>query len=172
VSVGRFLAEHIRHVGVRRLFAALFRLSTYADDADRQSAGSALAQLQLALAGGVEYLDGGWQTLVDGLVAAARAAGVVLRTACGVDTVARGGDAAPWSVRLRDGATLAASAVVIAAPPAVAGDLRRAGLAAGARRSAPRARSRARTSPSRAPVRARHRPAALLLGPLAVAASR
>ena len=46
---------------------ALFRLSTYGDDPEQMSAGAALDQLKLALAGNVWYLDGGWQTLVDGL---------------------------------------------------------------------------------------------------------
>jgi phytoene dehydrogenase-like protein len=123
LETGRFLAEHVRQPGVRDLLAALFRLSTYAADAERQSAGTALAQLQLALAGGVEYLDDGWQTLVDALAAACRSAGVVVRTGAGVETVALGGDAGAWSVRLRDGATLAARAVVIATSPAVASEL-------------------------------------------------
>src|SRR5437899_239644 len=39
-------------------------------------AGAALRQLQLALAKNVTYVDGGWQTLVDGLRHAAAAAGV------------------------------------------------------------------------------------------------
>jgi phytoene dehydrogenase-like protein len=121
VTVRRFLARHARHDDVRRLFAALFRLSTYANDPERQSAGSAVAQLQLALAGGVVYLDGGWQTLVDGLAAAARAAGAALRTGCGVEAVE---PAAPGlRVRLRDGATFAARAVVVAAPPAIVHEL-------------------------------------------------
>src|SRR5690348_17330882 len=61
-SVREFVADRVRHPDVRRLVAALFRLATYADAPDRQSAGSAVAQLQLALAGNVEYVDGGWQT--------------------------------------------------------------------------------------------------------------
>ena len=46
---------------------ALFRVSTYACDWTRLSAGVAIDQLKLALHGNVWYLDGGWQTLVDGL---------------------------------------------------------------------------------------------------------
>jgi phytoene dehydrogenase-like protein len=121
VTVRRFLADHVRHDDVRRLFAALFRLATYAHDPERQSAGSAVRQLQLALAGGVAYLDGGWQTLVDGLAACARAAGAVLRTAAGVGAVDRGD--AGWRVRLRDGSSVDGRAVVVAAAPAVAREL-------------------------------------------------
>src|SRR5262245_21796372 len=120
-TVARFLAERVRHDDVRRLVAALFRLATYANAPDRQSAGSAVAQLQLALAGGVEYLDGGWQTLVDGLAAAARAAGVVVTTASAVQALESPGDR--FAVRVRDRSTIAARAVVIAASPAVVREL-------------------------------------------------
>jgi phytoene dehydrogenase-like protein len=48
------------------------RLNTYSNDPDIQSVGSALKQLYLASSGGTMYLDGGWQTLVDGLLAAAK----------------------------------------------------------------------------------------------------
>jgi len=119
VTVRQFLAEHVRHEDVRRLVAALFRLSTYANDPARQSAGVAVFQLQRALAGGVAYLDGGWQTLVDGLAAAARSAGVTIRAGCGAEAVetdrAEGGP----SVRIRDGASIAARAVIVAASPTV-----------------------------------------------------
>jgi phytoene dehydrogenase-like protein len=50
-----------------RFMSALLRLSTYASDLDRLSAGAAVDQLRLGLKGNVWYLDGGWQTLVDGL---------------------------------------------------------------------------------------------------------
>ena len=44
-----------------RFLLAFFRVSTYADDADRLSAGVAIDQLRLALGGNVWYVDGGWQ---------------------------------------------------------------------------------------------------------------
>ena len=52
-------------VNLSLLLAALFRLSTYCDDPEQMSAGAAIDQLKLALAGNVWYLDGGWQTLVE-----------------------------------------------------------------------------------------------------------
>jgi phytoene dehydrogenase-like protein len=73
-----WLARDVRHAEIRDLVAALFRLATYTNDSDRQSAGAALRQLQLALAKNVTYVDGGWQTLVDGLRNAATASGVRL----------------------------------------------------------------------------------------------
>ena len=67
--------------------ACLFRLSTYCDDPERMSAGVALHQLKLALAGNVWYLDGGWQTLVDGLRDQAAARGAEIRTGAGSKAV-------------------------------------------------------------------------------------
>jgi glycine/D-amino acid oxidase-like deaminating enzyme len=56
------------------VISALTRVATYAGDLQVISADAAVAQLQLALEG-VVYLDGGWQTLVDGLEAVATSAG-------------------------------------------------------------------------------------------------
>jgi hypothetical protein len=53
----------------------LGRLVTYAPRPEDLPAGTVLGQFAL---GGVAYLHGGWQTLVDGLVAVCRAAGVTL----------------------------------------------------------------------------------------------
>ncbi len=57
------------------VISALTRVATYASDLDLVSADAAVAQLQLALDGNVVYLDRGWQSLVDGLVAAATSGG-------------------------------------------------------------------------------------------------
>ncbi len=75
------------------LLGALFRLSTYCDDPERMSAGAALQQLKLALAGNVWYLDGGWQTLVDGLRDRAAASGAEFRTRARADAVNSDGEA-------------------------------------------------------------------------------
>ena len=60
---------------VIEVLQAFIRLSTYASDLDGLSADAAVAQLRLST-GGVTYLDGGWQSLVDGLVKVAHEAGV------------------------------------------------------------------------------------------------
>jgi phytoene dehydrogenase-like protein len=120
-TVRRFLDDRIRHPDVRRLVAALFRLATYANDPERQSAGSAVEQLQLALAGNVDYVDGGWQTLVDGLRPVATAAGVDIRTGSGVEAVDTA--TSPVTVRLRDGTVLRARTVILAAGPETAAAL-------------------------------------------------
>ena len=60
---------------LRQVLEAMFRLATYSDRADLQSAGAALAQLRLAIRG-VVYVDEGWQKIVDSLHSAAVASGV------------------------------------------------------------------------------------------------
>jgi len=133
VSIPRLKTEALRHVplrdwlrrearrpGVRRMLEALVRVATYTNDPDRLSAGAAVGQLQLALKG-VYYLDGGWQTLVDGLRRAAEASGV--RTVTDAKVVAVEGGGAGPAVRLDDGSGHGASAVLIAASPRVAAEL-------------------------------------------------
>jgi phytoene dehydrogenase-like protein len=65
---------------VKDLVKMLSRITTYANDIETQSAGATITPLQIAFAGGVIYLDGGWQTLVNGLTAAAQDAGVKILT--------------------------------------------------------------------------------------------
>jgi phytoene dehydrogenase-like protein len=57
---------------------ALIRLSTYTNNPEVLSAGAALAQLQLGLRG-VDYVDGGWISLVEGLEAIAKNNGAEFR---------------------------------------------------------------------------------------------
>jgi phytoene dehydrogenase-like protein len=66
-TVGEWLADASPPVAA--LVRTLLRVATYAHPVDALPLRRAAAQLQLALAG-VSYLDGGWQTLVDGLRAA------------------------------------------------------------------------------------------------------
>lgn len=114
-SLARWLETSVRQPDTRGVLRALVRLATYANDPERLSAGVAIRQLQLALAQGVLYLHGGWQTLVDGLRAAAEAAGVEIVTGARVTGVEH--DGGMRRVRLGDGTVRAASAVVIAGAP-------------------------------------------------------
>jgi len=115
LSVREWAEREIRHSDARRLFYSLVRVSSYANDPERQSAGAAIAQLQLALSSSVLYLDGGWQTLVGGVREAAERAGVRIIVGERVKAVERGGMAC--GVRLADDSFHAAQAVVIAAGP-------------------------------------------------------
>jgi phytoene dehydrogenase-like protein len=82
------------------------------------SAGAALAQLKLAVAKNVTYLDGGWQTMVDHLRAAAEAAGV--RIVAGARVTAVEHDDVVRGVRLADGTRHAAHRVILTLTPAEA----------------------------------------------------
>ncbi len=65
----------------RQLISLLVRTATYVDpDAMPISADAAVSQLQMAVAPGVRYIDGGWQTLVDGLLAVCESRGVRVET--------------------------------------------------------------------------------------------
>lgn len=71
ISTEDWLKKRIHHRDVFDLLVTLCRVVTYANDPEIQSAGSTLSQLQMAISGGVIYLDGGWQTLVNGLISEA-----------------------------------------------------------------------------------------------------
>lgn len=87
---------------VRQFAAMLVRVMTYSADLTQLSARAALDQFRLATRQGVLYLDGGWQTLVAGLVERAQSLGVEFR--CG-ETVAHLG-------------TIGADGIVLAVSPA------------------------------------------------------
>jgi len=118
MTVREWLDKEFHRPEVRRLVQALFRLGTYANDPERQSAGSALAQFQMALRESVVYLNGGWQTLVNGLRGKAEAAGVRILSASRVINIERNAqDGRVTGVKLADGTTHLASAVIVAASP-------------------------------------------------------
>lgn len=88
-TVSEWLDAYVRDNTLRRVMEAFFRLSTYADHPDEQSASAALSQMKIAQAG-VVYVDEGWQKLVDALHSHAVAAGVNFVTSArvvGVDHV-------------------------------------------------------------------------------------
>ena len=83
---------------------------------EEMSAGVGVDQLKLALAGNVWYLDGGWQTLVDGLRDPRRQTGpsfapVPASTPCM-------NDAGGVTVRLANGESCCCRAVILAVEPA------------------------------------------------------
>jgi phytoene dehydrogenase-like protein len=114
VSLDAWLERTLTRPEVRALFHALARVSTYVNDPARVSAGLVVRQLQLVLRSGVRYVDGGWQTLVDGLARAAQAAGVEVRAKAAARALEP--SAAGVTVRL-DGGVLEADAVVLAVAP-------------------------------------------------------
>lgn len=75
MTVREWIDANASEPRVRQLLEAMFRLATYSDRPDLQSASAALAHMRLA-ARGVVYVDEGWQKIVDSLHSAAVAAGV------------------------------------------------------------------------------------------------
>jgi phytoene dehydrogenase-like protein len=115
VTVQEWLNRTVRNLKVRQVLQAFFRVTSYANAPDEYSAGTAIAQAQAALSKNVLYLDGGWQTLVDGLRRVGERAGVVMEaeqriTSVEYDTVVQG-------VRLANSSFIPASAVVITGSP-------------------------------------------------------
>jgi phytoene dehydrogenase-like protein len=121
VSLREWLDRSLRHEPVRAVVEAFCRLATYSNAPAELSAGAALAQLRLAVAKNVTYLDRGWQTMVERLRAAAEAAGV--RIVGGARVAAVEHDRAATGVRLADGTRLAASRVILTLTPAEAAAL-------------------------------------------------
>jgi phytoene dehydrogenase-like protein len=113
-----WLDAAVPHAGVRAVVETLVRLATYCADTDRLSAGAALAQLAHAVRSGVLYLHGGWQTLVDGVRAAAERAGARLVSGAPATAIVRDARGAARGVTLEDGRTVAADVVVAAVGPA------------------------------------------------------
>jgi len=75
MSAREWLDANISNAMVRNVIEAMFRVVTYSDATDKQSAAVALEQLKIALKG-VVYMDEGWQKLVDSMHSNAVTAGV------------------------------------------------------------------------------------------------
>jgi phytoene dehydrogenase-like protein len=110
-SIQSWIDREATSTAVRQMVQALVRLSTYSADSGVLDAGAAIRQLQLAIKQSVLYIDGGWETLVNGLAAKARSLGATIQTACGVISVAQG------TVEIRGGQRLNADGIVLALPP-------------------------------------------------------
>jgi phytoene dehydrogenase-like protein len=116
VSVQEWIDRNIHDADAIAMMKALIRLTTYANDPDIQSAGSALHQIHLYKLGGVMYLDGGWQTLVDGLLTVATNAKARIVRGKKATKVQRRSNSG-WLVTLSDNTQISAKIVVIAAGP-------------------------------------------------------
>ena len=114
VGLADWLAGEVADQGARAFLAALFRVSTYAADQRRLSAGTAVDQLRLALSG-VLYLDGGWQTIVDGLLRDVQTRGGRVQSGRRVMAIERGETGA--ELQLADGGRIACRNLVLATDP-------------------------------------------------------
>lgn len=118
VTLSEWLASVTGSERVKQLMTTIVRVTTYCHDAERLSAGAALRQVQIGLEGSVDYLDDGWQTLVNGALDVARQEGVRVVTNASVLKVRREGEG--YSLHLRNGETYRASSVVLAVSPQAA----------------------------------------------------
>lgn len=75
ISLGEWFDDERAAPDLRKLVTALLRLGSYTANPERGAAAPLLRQLALG-AGGVTYVDGGWQTLTDQLLTIAMAGGV------------------------------------------------------------------------------------------------
>jgi len=115
VTVQEWLDKNLHDRNLADIVKTIVRLTTYSNDPGIQSVGSALRQLYLASSGGTMYLDGGWQTLVDGLLTAAKNAKTMIvmgKKATRVERTDSG-----WLVMLSDKTQVSAKVVAIAAGP-------------------------------------------------------
>jgi phytoene dehydrogenase-like protein len=113
VAVQEWLDKKIRDKNLAETIKTYLRLYTYGNDPDIQSVGSALRQLYVA---GPMYIDRGWQTLVNGLLAAAENGKAKIVKGKKVTRVERT-DSSRWLVTLSDKTQVSAKIVVIAAGP-------------------------------------------------------
>ena len=121
---GASVADTLAHLGpdARSRVACLVRLATYVEDLDELDAGAASAQLRLATRS-VRYLDGGWESLVDGLVGLARAGGVTIETAHRVNAVTAEDPGRGFTVATNSSTRYADSVVLAQGGPAHAAAL-------------------------------------------------
>src|SRR5690606_29570802 len=99
----------------RAAVETLARTTSYIADLEVVSADLVAQQLLLALDGGVDYLHGGWQTLLDGLAGAGRAAGVTHRRARVAAVAPDGRGVRVELAGAGDGEAVVAGAAVVAA---------------------------------------------------------
>ena len=96
---------------VRAMVEMYVRLTTYSNAPELVSASAALAQLALA-GGGVWYLHGGWQQLIDGLLGAARRSGAEIAVR---EVTALTRDGGRWAVQTTADEVVLADEIVLAA---------------------------------------------------------
>jgi phytoene dehydrogenase-like protein len=121
-SFGQWLDARIGDRDLRAFVIALFRVATYSDACDSFSARAALVQMRKAVFDGVDYVDGGWQTIVDSLADRARSKGAAIVTGSPVARLLHR-DRRLSAVQLESGEHIAASAAIVATNPRHCGRL-------------------------------------------------
>jgi phytoene dehydrogenase-like protein len=115
-SLAEWLGDAPTHV---RQFAEMFaRVATYSDAPDLVDAGATVAQMQMALADGVQYVDGGWGSIVRSMLHVFEGRGGVVRTGHEVRSIETDGRDA--TVATSSGEVRSAAVVVATGGPEVA----------------------------------------------------
>lgn len=115
MTVQAWLEKHSESTAVHQVILSLLRVASYSHAPEQLSAAVLMRQIQMVVKGNVLYLDGGWQTLVDGLRAVAENAGAHIVTGVRVTAVERHGSAS--HVILDDGRRLIAGSVILGVDP-------------------------------------------------------
>ncbi len=118
LSVNQWLDSLGLRPDVRGLIETVTRVATFAADLNLCSADAGVRQLQMAIVEGVDYLHGGWQQIVDAMVAAATERGVEIRTDERVLGLRPADDAVGWTVTTPAGELSVASVVLAPGSPA------------------------------------------------------
>ena len=116
-NVRQWLAEQSTDLRTQQLLELFVRLTCYAHAPELLSAESAVRQLAHAVEHGVMYVDGGWQALLDGVLARAEAEHVRLELGVAVERIEHV-DGVVTGVAIGGGRRLRARAVVAAVGPA------------------------------------------------------
>ena len=114
ITFADWLAQHDLPDDARALVEAIGRLSSYANAPHLVSADVVVGQIQLAVAGGVRYLHGGWQSLADQIAAG------VSRLAAGAISVQRDGAGVVVDTDAGSKVTAAAAVLAVGTPGATA----------------------------------------------------
>jgi phytoene dehydrogenase-like protein len=115
VPLEAWLAAKAKRPQVRRFAEALAYPTVYTSALDMVSTDVFVDKLQRALKHPVHYVDDGWQTLVEGLGAAARTAGAGVALEKRATALDEPGPIR--TVSLSDGSTVKAQYVIVATPP-------------------------------------------------------
>lgn len=116
LSVQTWLETEVKRPRVLAFLRALASTLTYTTALELVSAEVLIDKLQRSIKHPVVYLDGGWQTLVEGLRRVAEAAGAKVVTGLSVEAVVYASGRVR-GVQLRDGQRVDAKAVVLAVRP-------------------------------------------------------
>ncbi|HEX7735811.1 MAG TPA: NAD(P)/FAD-dependent oxidoreductase [Ktedonobacteraceae bacterium] len=115
-SVQQWLEQAIKRPLVRQLLASTAHVFVYSSALDLVSAEVFISKLQRSLKHPVHYVEGGWQTLVEGLRKVAEEAGARIVSGSRVAAVAYQ-EGKVQGVRLQDGSVLSAAHVILATSP-------------------------------------------------------